>query len=383
MGALAVLHLDHDCPMKFWLTVIALAVLLPGALQAQPGIVHLSPASVEFPDEFSRLASVRELSDGRILITDDIENRLLVARHRSGATTVTQIGRIGSGPAEYRVVGSLSALSADSTLFPDLLNRRFIILVGAEIVGAIPGTNPMIESAGYLLRGTDKAGRVLGERPLPGTPTERGRRFDMELVRFDRGATKAETIARLRGRESVTTASTSANGQFQGRIVSTVHVVPEQGVMFTDGWIAVALQDPYRVDWREPAGRWIRGSPIPWSAPRIDEAEKRHWVMRSQRESASGSPVNAGDLAWAETIPPYRMDALFPAPAGALLVRRALWSGSIGNDYDIIDRAGARRATLRLPENERILGFGARVVFVAVTDDDGIDRLRVHPWKAF
>ena len=35
---------------------------------------------------------------------------------------------------------------------------------------------------------------------------------------------------------------------------------------------------------------------------------------------------------------------------------------------------------LSMSPNERIVSLGAKSAYVAVTDDDGIQRLRRHPW---
>ena len=49
-------------------------------------------------------------------------------------------------------------------------------------------------------------------------------------------------------------------------------------------------------------------------------------------------------------------------------------------DYDLFDRTGARMATMQHPDSERAVGFGSRSGYVSVRDDDGIVRLRRHPW---
>ena len=48
--------------------------------------------------------------------------------------------------------------------------------------------------------------------------------------------------------------------------------------------------------------------------------------------------------------------------------------------YDIVNRRGVLDGQLTMPSNERIVSIGATSVYVAVIDDDGIQRLRRHPW---
>jgi hypothetical protein len=45
-----------------------------------------------------------------------------------------------------------------------------------------------------------------------------------------------------------------------------------------------------------------------------------------------------------------------------------------------VDRRGVRMAQLRLPDNQRVVGFGTASVYVAIGDDDGLERLQRHPW---
>jgi hypothetical protein len=37
-------------------------------------------------------------------------------------------------------------------------------------------------------------------------------------------------------------------------------------------------------------------------------------------------------------------------------------------------------ASLELPADQHIVGFGARSIYVIVTDDDGLQHLQRHPW---
>ncbi len=51
-----------------------------------------------------------------------------------------------------------------------------------------------------------------------------------------------------------------------------------------------------------------------------------------------------------------------------------------GRRYDVIDRTGSLRGTIRLPENLTIVGSGSSSVYVVTKDDpDGLTLSR-HPW---
>jgi hypothetical protein len=84
---------------------------------------------------------------------------------------------------------------------------------------------------------------------------------------------------------------------------------------------------------------------------------------------------------WPATLPPYRSPVLLLAsPAGRLLVPRLPTATRPEARYDVVNRRGGLDGQLVLATNERVVGFGARSVYLSVTDDDGIQRLRRHPW---
>lgn len=358
------------------LLLLMASLLPPIETSAQTGSLMLAPAKDSLSRLFASITSFRELSTDQVLISDHIDNVLVVADFRSGADKM--IGRVGSGPGEYRLAGPLFALAADSTLFVDGLNGRWLLLAGATFVAVVPPSDPALQAAGLSIHGTDGRGRILSQQPLPGELLPKGRRrTSARLVRVDRRTWKVDSLAKLRGAEwMIQSAGTAASGQVRGS--SVIFSVAEQGVLFADGWVAVARQSPYRVDWIMPSGRHILGAPIPWTAPRVTDSEKKAWRDRS--EQRSGRSVDPSAFSWADEVPPFAANGLLATPGGQLLLLRPQWSGSRGTEYDIIDRTGARSGTLRLRDTERIVGFGAGWVYVAATDDDGMQRLRRHPW---
>jgi hypothetical protein len=63
-------------------------------------------------------------------------------------------------------------------------------------------------------------------------------------------------------------------------------------------------------------------------------------------------------------------------------VRRRAHSTDPVSRYDVISRSGGVRATLVLPINARVVGYGNGALYVAVSDDDGLDALFRHAWPA-
>ena len=75
-----------------------------------------------FPEPFSSINGLRELSDGRLIISDRTEQVVRFIDLETG--DLQDIGRAGEGPGEYRMPGNLLPLPGDSTLLSDLGRRH-------------------------------------------------------------------------------------------------------------------------------------------------------------------------------------------------------------------------------------------------------------------
>jgi hypothetical protein len=343
----------------------------------QPAEESLKPAIASLREDFGGIGAVRELADGRVLIADNSsDSRLVVADLASGS--VLAVGRPGNGPGEYFLpVRRLIPLQADSTLLiSGARPARWSILHGARIVATVHPDDRAYRGANGVIT-ADTLGQVLARPMVDGTRVTPSRiRNAYAILRADRSTGRLDTLGRLEGELNETT-HTTRNGQQFSNFFVHVYSIGEEAVLFPDGWIAIARISPYRVEWRRPDGGILRGPEIPWPVIRVDDREKQAYIARVTRRI--GEPVSDRNWTWAETVPPYQV-GLMPGPDGMLVVPRSRWSGAEDTKYDLVDRRGEVARRLRLPFNERIVGFGRRAVYVAVTDDDGLQRLRKHPW---
>jgi len=353
-------------------------LVMPVVLVAQAPRALPAP-NARLVEEFAHVSAVRELNDGRVLIADNLEGRLVVADLRAGS--VVRIGRVGNGPGEYSAVDELYWLPGDSTLMPsDERHSRWLLLVGSQIVATLAPDDARLAFAGRRLVGADASGRLLALRSLPGIELAGGRSQAADaVVLISRDRTRIDTIARLRGAETRMVVAGSAERP-RRMLYQVVYSVADQAVLFPDGWIAVAYQQPYRVDWIAPDRSALRGPELPWQYPRVTETEKAAYGKHLVRRVGPRAKLPP-EMPWAETVPPFRESALLAAPDGSLVVLREQWSGSPATEYEVVNRRGQRSFTLALHWNERIVGFGSRSAYVAVADDDGIERLERHLWK--
>jgi hypothetical protein len=153
----------------------------------------------------------------------------------------------------------------------------------------------------------------------------------------------------------------------------------DQAILFPDGWIALARLEPYRVDWIAPDGSPVVGAPMPVAAVRVNDALKRAVIAR--RYPKVEPPFTADEFPpWPATFPAFANDALLAAPDGRLVIRRMVNPLTSVAVYDFVDRVGKLANQLELPIRERLVGFGARSLYVVATDDDDVEHLRRHPW---
>lgn len=346
--------------------LLAVLTLVPMLLQAQAATVRLAEPDGRLAEEFSDLVTMRELLDGRLLLSDRKEERLVVADFARNA--VRDIARQGSGPREIEMfVAKLLPLGNDITLAAEL-NRWSVVLVDSVASTLRPDSParlavpllPLGYGNGYLLANIGQGWRDSSK---------------LGLVRQTTGA--LETIATLYSgpgpRSTVRTVQSPDGPQLlMGRVPLQVW---DQPALFRDGWVAIARVNPYRVDWRSPNGQWTRGAPLPFTRVRMTEREQAAYGERFR--------WSRNMTAWPEFMPPFDDAAqVFPAPEGLLVVRRAATADRPETRYDVVDRTGALRGELVLPRNQHILGFGARSVYVVDVDDDGIQRVNRHAWPA-
>lgn len=350
----------------------------------------LRPAEVSFAEEFTVVAGIRELPDGRVLVTDERENRITLLDPAGGA--VRAVSRKGSGPGEYQQVARLFAFGADSTVMQDRFRNGWYFFAGDSVRSSLPwngGPFAVLTNGGRLI-GVDREGRfilqVLTGVPTPGGPPS------FIVVRLDRRTRHLDTLTAL-GRIDIpgTTdgpqRADATPGSRPRRYVMNI-IAQDQVAMFPDGWIAIARVAPYRVDWCPPAQRCRTGSPIPFEAPATSTTEKTAYLEWAH-EARLWPPTNKLEetTGWPLLMPPFDIQARFmdgtallTLPDGRLLIERTPTKAQPGRRYDVIDRTGALAGAFTVPPTTRVVGAGAKGIYVTVRDDDDLVRLRRHPW---
>ena len=172
------------------LTLTLLAAAMPLAAQV-PRDVPLGRAAATYPGEFSLLRSVRELSNGSVLVADPIDKVLL--RIDPTLQRADTLGRQGRGPGEYAQPDGIWALAADSSLLVDLGNNRLTVV---DPAGRLRSSEPIVSGGGpagpptiMLIGGVDGRGG-LWYRGSPGGDS-------IGVFRYDRATKRSARIAMI------------------------------------------------------------------------------------------------------------------------------------------------------------------------------------------
>ena len=367
--------------MAFHGVVLALALIQTG-----PGLAAIRPSGPDvLPHQFSLIRGLRELPDGRVLVSDWIEEVVAVADFRSA--TVHPLGRKGSGPLEYRLPGTLLPLPGDSTLLLDEGNGRFAV-IGPDLRIARSWSNNR-PGAGHSIypRAVDRQGRIYftiprwADRTPPGGDSASVARWTPEGDRVERLVTILGSAPRK-------------NSRVPGH--PNIMFSPQDGWQAdADGRIAVVRSDRYRIESRAPDGRVTSGPATPHTPLRTTRRDRTDFVARFLNSSAiSGRGEGASGLGqlpaamksreaiermvetqeFAPVRPAFTDRGPWLAPDGVLWVERSVPSGAAAL-YDRFDRNGVRRAPVALTAGRRLIAVGARGIYVAAVDADGIETL--------
>ncbi len=383
--------------MRFSVGVLTIAFFLPGIANSQT-VRTLSPDS-EFPEDFSMVSGLRELSDGRLLVTDALGQMLMWVDMDEGYRE--QIGREGAGPEEYRTPDALYALSNDSTLMVDLGNGRLTVL---DSEGSFVRTMPISRQVGSetviaLPRGVDSEGRVYYRpfgmtmmRPGGGIPTPPD---SAAIARWNPAGNTIDTLGMAKLRERKVSTSGSANNR--NISVEAVRLSPQDawGVA-PDGRVAVARSDGYSLEWIDEDSS-VRGNQVPFEPVRVGRAEKLEYVKAGSRGGLSvGVTINNGarttsfgrgggssdepDITgeWPATMPPFAGDVVRVAPNGDAWVRRNTASDE-ESTFDVFGADGNLREQIKFPVGRQVVGFGNGVVYAVYFDEFDLQYLERYP----
>jgi hypothetical protein len=354
---------------QFSLTFTAVLALAASPAVGQEEPTDVGEATARYEEPFSMITGLRELSDGRVMVADALDESLyeLTADLKSGI----KLGRNGQGPQEYKQPDALFAMAGDTTLMTDLGNGRLTIVAPD---GAFARTIPIAQ---------DDDGRLL--LVLPGGVDGAGNLFfrpmgdgmigdSAAVVRWDPAGGLTDTLATIKLQDVTERSSGGANNMRTE--VMPVPLSPQDAwAVAGDGSLAVVRTVDYSVEWVRPDGSIVRGPANTWEPVKIRSADKEEWVDQmantglmmmvtndsgelrtSMRRGMGGrGGPDPDSFQWPEVKPPFDPGGVDVAPDGTLWVRRFVAAGE-RPPYDVFGADGSLRGTVTFPE-----GRGRRV----------------------
>jgi hypothetical protein len=364
------------------------------AQATQPATIRLAKPDAVHAAEWSDIVAVRELRDDRLVVLDGREQVVKLVDMKTGSATM--IGAKGNGPGEYRLPLQLIPLPGDSSALYDEANagRAMVVTPAGRAGGYMPGEPP----GGFLRQRAfaDAAGRVYREGSGGGSA-------GFPIMRLDRRTGRIDTVAYRNRRHAglCWSGQRPAAGEAEARpyargssTAPRAFVTFDQWAVAPDGRVAVVCPEPYRVLFLETGGARIEDPPIPYARIPVTDAEKNAWLKSMAQPVAqvmtnvNGSKTirysppapQARPQEWPEFLPPFVAGPTLNgaarfSPDGMLWIERSVAAKSLPL-YDIVDRSGVLAYRVTLPPRSRVVGFGASAIYVAVFDDDDIQRLQ-------
>lgn len=356
-----------------------------GLAAAQVPEVRLSRPAARYPHELSSITGLLELPDGRVLVSDGIDETLLRIDLRTLKTDT--VGRTGSGPGEYKGPDLLFAQPGNGVLLVDLGNARLSFYdaalkyrESAPIARGQPGAGMTMA----LPSGVDALGRLYFRPGGMNPKADSG-----AILRWDRTRDRTDTVATVKlGEMTVRTSGSANNRSVMSR---SVPLSPEDvWSVAPDGRIVIVRAADYRVEWLTPGGGVVRGPANPWKPVPVRDADKREYAadmrlsgvsmsVTSQNGQVSirmgrGRPTGAQeeeeipDLDWPATKPAAR--SVRVSPAGDAWVERWVAAGS-PRAFDVFGADGKLKQRVILPAGRSLIGFGKGAVYLRErTEDD-------------
>lgn len=366
----------------------ALASTVQTAAAQQPPVPLGRPEAV-LADAFSSLRGARELSGGRLLLADWIEERVVLVDLDAG--TVTDVMRTGPGPDEVRLPSALIPMAGDSTLVVDLGNSRLTVLSPSGMaVRSIRAERPGMTG----VRGVDARGGLWyavpawasGADPLPDD--------SVRVVRHAPDGTP-RAVAVVQGSRMRSDAGSPSR---EPRIPVVGYAAQDAWTLLPGGAMAIVRGGQYRVEVVAADGRRTVGPPNAGRPRPVTDEDKRRFVVDFMASSPTSGRGAGGGLGHSPApdesevarfvrttqfaeVHPWFEGSPTAAPGDRVWVRRA---GPPGEPvlYDVFGADGRRLRTFSLPAGRRILTVGARGVYAAYADELGlesVERYRLPP----
>lgn len=356
--------------LRLFAPALLAASCLTSTSAAQLPERKLGAPAARLEEPFSEILALRELRDGRVIVLDGKEQRIVVADLTNGR--VTPIGAKGRGPGEFLRVLRFVSLPGDTTWAIDGQGGRVLVIgPNATPTGVVTQFPSPASDSGLninTIRVADARGALYFVRtrtqPNPDTFTPPD---STRILQFDRarGAFAAFGVVALQS--SRVTVHRSGQQITAVEVTRTPYSIGDEWDIGPGGHIAIARREPYRVEILTPGKPVVRGPVIPATTRKINDADKAEYIAGLP----NASTVKKEALPWPEDMPVF-LNRAVTVTDREVWVRRTGAAGAEVAQHDVFDFQGRRIANMPLPSSVRVLLVTARGVYVSRADEDGL-----------
>jgi hypothetical protein len=331
---------------------------------ASLGAQELTPKSLPAPvwtsaDGLSQAEVVRELSDGRLIVIEFKENRLVLLSPTG--TTLGDIGRVGAGPGEFRQPVKLIPLPNDTTLVADAALRRFLVLVGGNPVNTVMFPT---ELQGVMnTRAADAAGRFIFDSKWFSTRSD-GAAEMSEVMAWDRRTNRVDTLARVLVQGKITRQMTLGGGRASTVYTAARFTPLDEWALLSTGELAILHSEPYSMDVYVNGALRTKGAAIRYDRVKVEDKERPAAIAQQLPEFKTAFGNNGNAMADRN---------------GGLWMLRSLQLSGTTRTYDRFDRSGKRVDSFTMERAILIIGFGKDAVYTRRVDADGLQWIEKRP----
>lgn len=347
-------------PFAIVLAFSAAGTMAPVAAAQPLPKVSFARADWTSANSFSELSTIRELSNGNVIVADqqELQVHLLSALGK----TLAPIGRKGSGPAEYQHPSRLIALANDTTLLVDRDARRFTLIDGrGKFIGTHPFPTLLADGAEKMVA-SDGGGRLYFRLSMKDKAT--GTASDAGIGRWQRGSQRFDTVAVL-ALEQKKVQKIKLDELKDAKLTAQIRLrfgPVDDWAVSPSGRIAMVRATPYRVDWLEKSGTTSRGAAVSYTPVAVTDQDKKRYEPK-------GPPFIG---TYAKVKSPFMGESALADDADNVWVMRNEAAGASTRRWDVFNATGKYLGAVPISSDRRLLAVTKRYAYVARTDGDGL-----------
>lgn len=338
-------------------------------------------------DAFQRIAGIRELQSGAVLVLDDLAPTAVLLD--SLLQMVRYIGKVGQGPGEFERPVRIIGLPGERTLILDLVPGLGVLIDQHGRSRTAGNLSDVLGCAEVDEETWIHSIRIIGADTLGNLYVADDRFEAADRGRRGSGRTTLALISPACQRVPLGVLQSTYEGsepRVRPATDAPFEATRSLAVLPSGGLLAVHA-NPFSMELfagpdEDPVHFGLTYEPVP-----LSEAHKSWW--RSEFvEPASGVVMKRDGFRSGQVFrPSYRDPSKWPSVlppilAGALSVDRSgvAWLRRTGADlreqhFDIIASAGEVLDTVAIPRGSRLVGHGIGVLYTALVDPDGFEYL--------